>query len=76
MMPAIYDNATHYVINQKITLEMLKEISHSEDVLEVAVNILVALEDLVHPINIQIINIILITICRRTKLRDKDHQVR
>jgi Carboxypeptidase regulatory-like domain len=35
MMPAIYDNGTHYVINQKLTLEMLKEISDSEDVLEV-----------------------------------------
>jgi hypothetical protein len=35
MMPAIYDNGTHYVINQKLTLEMLKELSDSEDVLEV-----------------------------------------
>jgi hypothetical protein len=35
MMPAIYDNATNYVTNQKLTLEMLKEISDSEDVLEV-----------------------------------------
>jgi carboxypeptidase family protein len=35
MMPAIYDNGTHYVTNQKLTLEMLKEISDSEDVLEV-----------------------------------------
>lgn len=50
-MPAIYDNDTHYVTNQKLTLEMLKEISDSEDVFEV-VNILVALEDLVHPLNI------------------------
>ena len=35
MSPAIYDNGTHYVTNQKLTLEMLKEISDSEDVLEV-----------------------------------------
>lgn len=35
MSPAIYDNGTHYVTNQKLTLEMLKEISDSDDVLEV-----------------------------------------
>jgi hypothetical protein len=35
MMPAIYDNGTHYVTNQKLTLEMLKEISDSKDVMEV-----------------------------------------
>lgn len=35
MMPAIYDNGTHYVTNQKLTLEMLKEISDSKEVLEV-----------------------------------------
>jgi Carboxypeptidase regulatory-like domain len=35
MMPAVYDHGTHYVTNQKLTLEMLKEISDSEDVLEV-----------------------------------------
>jgi hypothetical protein len=35
MSPAIYDNGTHYVTNQKITLDILKEISDSEDVLEV-----------------------------------------
>jgi hypothetical protein len=35
MMPAIYDNGTHYVINQRLTLERLKEISDSEDVIEV-----------------------------------------
>ena len=35
MSPAIYDNGTHYVTNQKLTLGMLKEISDSEDVLEV-----------------------------------------
>ena len=36
MVPAIYDNGTHYVTNQRLTLEMLKEISDCEDVLEVA----------------------------------------
>ena len=35
MSPAIYDNGTHYVTNQKLTLEILKEISESEDVIEV-----------------------------------------
>jgi hypothetical protein len=35
MLPAIYDNGTHYVTNQRLTLEILKEISSSEDVLEV-----------------------------------------
>jgi hypothetical protein len=35
MMPAIYDNGTHYVTNQKLPVEMLKEISDSEDVLKV-----------------------------------------
>ena len=36
MLPAIYDKGTHYVTNQKLTLEILKEISESADVLEVA----------------------------------------
>lgn len=35
MSPAIYDKGTHYVTNQKLTLEILKEISDSEDVIEV-----------------------------------------
>ncbi|MBV9177262.1 MAG: hypothetical protein JO297_09510 [Nitrososphaeraceae archaeon] len=35
MIPAIYDKGTHYVTNQKLTLEILKEISDCEDVLEV-----------------------------------------
>lgn len=35
MSPAIYDGGTHYVTNQKLTLDILKEISDSEDVLEV-----------------------------------------
>ena len=36
MVPAVYDKGTHYVTNQKLTLEILKEISDCEDVLEVA----------------------------------------
>jgi hypothetical protein len=36
MVPAIYDNGTHFVTNHKLTFEMLKEISDSDDVLEVA----------------------------------------
>jgi hypothetical protein len=36
MVPSIYDKGTHYVTNQKLTLEILKEISDCEDVLEVA----------------------------------------
>lgn len=35
MSPAIYDNGTHYVTNQRLTLEALKEISDHDDVLEV-----------------------------------------
>jgi hypothetical protein len=35
MVPAIYDKGTHYD-NHKLTLQMLKEISDSDDVLEVA----------------------------------------
>jgi hypothetical protein len=30
MVAAVYDHGTHYVTNQKLTLEMLKEISNSE----------------------------------------------
>lgn len=33
--PAIYDSGTHYVTSQKLNLEILGEISNSEDVLEV-----------------------------------------
>ena len=36
MVPAVYDKGTHYVTNHKLTLQMLKEISDSGDVLEVA----------------------------------------
>jgi hypothetical protein len=32
MLPAIYDSGTHYVTNQRLTLDILKEISASEDV--------------------------------------------
>lgn len=35
MAPAIFDKGTHYVTNQKLTLEMLKEISDSDDVVDV-----------------------------------------
>jgi hypothetical protein len=35
MMPAIYDHGTHFVTDQKLTLEMLKEISDSDDIIEV-----------------------------------------
>jgi hypothetical protein len=38
MSPAIYDNGTHYVTNQKLTLQALKEISDSDDVIEVTGN--------------------------------------
>jgi sulfur relay (sulfurtransferase) DsrF/TusC family protein len=34
-LPTIYDNGTHYVTNQRLTLEALKEISDSENVIEV-----------------------------------------
>jgi len=36
IVPAIYDKRTRYVTNHKLTLEILKEISDSDDVLEVA----------------------------------------
>ncbi|HEU4824359.1 MAG TPA: hypothetical protein VFS97_13110 [Nitrososphaeraceae archaeon] len=35
MMPAIYDHGTHFVTDQKLTLETLKEISDGDDVIEV-----------------------------------------
>jgi hypothetical protein len=34
-LPAVYDKGTHYATNQRLTLEILKEISDSEEVLEV-----------------------------------------
>ena len=36
MVPSVYDKGTHYVTNQKLTLETLKEISDCEDVLQVS----------------------------------------
>ena len=35
MLPAIYDHGTHYVTNQRLSLEALKEIADLEEVLEV-----------------------------------------
>jgi hypothetical protein len=35
MVSSIHDHGTHYVTNQRLTLEMLKEISDCDDVLEV-----------------------------------------
>jgi hypothetical protein len=35
MVPSIYDHGTHYVTNQRLTLEILREISDCDDVLEV-----------------------------------------
>jgi hypothetical protein len=35
MMPAIYDHGTHFVTDQRLTLEILKEIKDSDDVIEV-----------------------------------------
>jgi hypothetical protein len=35
MMPAISDRGTHYITNQILTLEMLKEINDSDDVVEI-----------------------------------------
>ena len=35
MIPAIYDNGTHYVANQRLSSEMLEQICKDEDVLEV-----------------------------------------
>jgi hypothetical protein len=39
-LPAVYDKGTHYVNNQRLTLEMLKEISEHEDVVEVTGDLL------------------------------------
>jgi hypothetical protein len=36
MVPSVYDKGTHYVTNQKLTLETLKEISDCEDVIQVS----------------------------------------
>lgn len=42
MIPSLYDHGTHYVTNQKLTLEILKEISDCDDVWKLQMNILVA----------------------------------
>ena len=34
-MPSLLDNGTHYVTSQNLTLEILKEISDSEDVVDI-----------------------------------------
>jgi hypothetical protein len=36
MVPSIHDNGTHYVVNHRLTLEFLKDLSNSEDVIDVA----------------------------------------
>src|SRR5687768_2485281 len=35
MAPAIYDKGTHYVTNQRLTLELLNDLAEPEDVLEI-----------------------------------------
>jgi hypothetical protein len=35
VLPAIYDNGTHYAANHRLTLEMLKEISNDNDIVEI-----------------------------------------
>lgn len=34
MLPNIDDHGTHYVTNQKLSLEMLKEMCYSKDVIQ------------------------------------------
>jgi hypothetical protein len=53
MCPAIYDNGTHYATNQKLTIEMLEEISDSDDVLEAQVNSPAVLGAMVHLTSIE-----------------------
>ena len=36
MVPSIHDNGTHYVVNHRLTLEFLKDLSNSEDVIDIA----------------------------------------
>jgi hypothetical protein len=52
MMPAICDSGTHYVTNQKLILEVLKENRKLKTFLEVTGEYTDGLEDLVHPMNI------------------------
>jgi hypothetical protein len=35
MAPAIYDKGTHYVTNQRLTLELLHELAEPEDVIKI-----------------------------------------
>jgi hypothetical protein len=35
MAPSIHDNGTHYVTNQRLTLELLNELSEPDDVIEI-----------------------------------------
>jgi len=51
MMPAIYDNGTHFVTNQKLTVESSKEYLILKMFWKLLMNILVALEDFGHPKN-------------------------
>ncbi len=36
MVPSIHDNGTHYVVNQRLSLEFLKELSDLEQVIDIA----------------------------------------
>ncbi len=36
MVPSIHDNGTHYVVNQRLRLEFLKELSNLEEVIDIA----------------------------------------
>ena len=36
MVPSIHDNGTHYVVNQRLSLEFLKELSNLEEVIDIA----------------------------------------
>ena len=57
-----YDHGTHYVTNQKLTLETLKEISNSEDIMEVTGEYTGSIGGLVPPMNMQVTDIHMITI--------------
>ena len=70
MVPAIYDNGTHYVTNQKLTMDMLKEISDSNDVLELVENILLVLEVWVLHMNKDTTSTTMITISHPQGSRD------
>ncbi|MGA8844212.1 MAG: hypothetical protein WB511_11570 [Nitrososphaeraceae archaeon] len=36
MVPAIYDNGTHYVVNQRLNLEYLKDLSEMDEVIDIS----------------------------------------